>query len=451
MAGEDISVGQNTPEGAGDYPFGTKDFVFKELELISSSGITHGLKQVVIEMQIFQNIYDSAMTGNIIINDANDIFSNFDLCGNEYLKVVIDKPGLNLPFERIFRITQATSRSPVNDSSQVYMLHFCSDELVSSKSLLVSKAYKSTKIKDIIFDILTKELNVDTKRIFKLEETSGVFDMIIPGFTPFEAIQWAVSRAYDQNKFCYFFFENKNGFVMSSLQSLIKQTAYKTLKYEIKNSPQEEGNLPADPSENKDSIDNLRIVSDFDVITSMTNGAFASRLLSIDLFHQTYDYIDYSLEVAEAKGNLINKYKPFNNLKNSKNESPFQAFGSFFRTNLAINDTSSEKSNDIKYWLQPRALHLALLNNFQIEIDIPGDIELKAGDIVNYEFPLFESATSGGKKMDKKRSGKYLVTAVCHKFREQSFESTVLLSSDSFSKPLPVAKDGLGRLTKKGK
>lgn len=440
----------STTENSTNFSFGTKDFEFKALELISSSGITHGLQKVLIELQIFQSIFDSTMTGHILINDANDLFSTFNLCGNEYLKISIDKPGLNLPFERIFRITQATQRNPINDSSQIYMLHFCSDELVSSKSLLVSKAYKSSKIKEIVFDILTKELNVDPNRISKLEETSGVFDIIIPNFTPFEAIQWAVSRAYDQNKFCYLFFENKNGFVMSSLQSMIKQEPYKTLKYEIKNSPTE-GNIAADPSDNKDSIDNLRIKNDFDVITSMTNGAFASRLLSIDMFHQNYEYFDYSVQVAEAKGNLINKYKPFNDLRNSKGESPFEAFGAFYRTNLAINDTISERNNDIRYWLQPRALHLSLLHNFQIEIDIPGDIELKAGDVVNYQFPKFSSASTGGKELDKQRTGKYLVAAICHKFREQSFESTALLTSDSFSEPLPIAKNGIGKLTKKGK
>lgn len=435
---------------ADTFPFGTKDYEYKELELITSSGITHSLQKIVMELQIFQSIYDSTMTGHILINDANDIFSVFNLCGNEYLKIVIDKPGLNLPFERIFRITQATKRGPVNDSSQIYKLHFCSDELVSSKSLLVSKAYKSTKIQNIVFDILTKELNVDPKRIDRIEETAGVYDLIVPGFSPFEAIQWVASRAYNQNKFCYFFFENKNGFVLSSLQSMIKQEPYKTLKYEIKNSAKD-GNLAADPSDNKDSIDNLRIINDFDVITSLTNGAFASRLLSIDMFHQTYEYVDYSLEVAEAKRNLINKYKPFNDLKNSKGESPFQAFGAFYRTNLAINDTASERSNDIRYWLQPRALHMALLNNFQIEIDIPGDIEMKAGDVVNYEFPKFSSATSKGKELDKHRSGRYLVAAICHKFREQSFETTALLASDSFSESLPAAKQGIGKLTKKGK
>ncbi|MGA1311306.1 MAG: hypothetical protein ACO3XH_05485, partial [Candidatus Nanopelagicales bacterium] len=385
-------------EANASFPFGTKDYELKELELINSSGMSHGLQKIMIEMQIFQSIFDSVMTGHIVINDGNDVFSTFKLCGNEYIKMVIDKPGLNLPFKRIFRITQATTRTPVNDSSQIYILHFCSDELVSSKSLIVSKAYKSTKVRNIIYDILTNELNVDEKRIFDLENTSGVFDIIIPGQTPFEAIQWITARAYDQKKFCYFFFENKNGFNLTSLQSLIKQPVFKTLKYEIKNSAID-GNLAADPSDNKDSIDNLRIMNDFDVITSMTNGAFASRLLSIDIFHQTYENIDYSLEVAEAQGNLINKFKPFNDLKNSKNESPFQAFGAFFRTNLAINDTASEKSNDIRYWLQPRALHLALLHNFQIEIDIPGDIELKAGDIVEYDFPLFTSAGQDGKKM----------------------------------------------------
>lgn len=425
--------------------YNSKDYEIKELELINSGGQTIDLRNIFLEMQIFQDLYSSVMSGTILINDGNDTFRYFYLCGNEYLKISIDKPGLNRPLRRLFRVYKASDRRPSSDSGQVYLLHFCSDEFLSSESLAVSKAYKSTKIRDVVFDILTNELSVDVQRIASLEQTSGSFDLIVPGYRPFEAIQWVTARGYDQKKFCYFFFENKNGFNLTSLQTLIKQQPYKTLKYELKNTE----NL--DPALNKDSVDNFTILNDFDMITSISNGSFSSRLLSIDLFSQQFENIDYSLLMAESQGNLLNKFKPVNSFRNSKNQTLFNSPFSFFRTYLSINDTVSEKSNDVKFWMQPRAMHMTLLNHFRIQITIPGDIELKAGDVVNYEFPAFESANEEGKQLDKARSGKYLVSSINHKFNGDTFESIVELVSDSFSEAIPAAKDGLNKLTKKGK
>ena len=424
--------------------YGSKDYKINSLELINSGGQTIDLRNIFVEMQIFQDLYASVMNGNIMINDGNDTFSAFYMCGNEYLKVSIDKPGLNRPLERLFRVYKTTDRRPSSDSGSVYVLHFCSDELLSSESLVISKAYKTTKIKDVVSDILLKELGVDPQRIAKLEDTSGSFDLIIPGYRPFEAIQWVTARGYDQKKFCYFFFENKNGFNLTSLQTLIKQKPYKTLRYELKNSDR-------DPALNKDSIDDFEIKNDFDMITSISNGSFSSRLLSIDIFSQKFETFDYSLLTAEGQGNLINKFKPVNSFKNSKDQTLFNSPYAFFRTYLSINDTVSEKSNDVKFWMQPRAMHMTLLNHFKIRIVIPGDIELKAGDIIEYEFPKFESAASGGKSLDKARTGKYLVASVNHKFGGDTFESIVELVSDSFSEAIPAAKDGLNKLTKKGK
>lgn len=425
--------------------YNSKDFDLQALELINSGGQTLDLRGIFVELQIYQDIYSSVMSGDILIVDGNDTFSNFYLCGNEFLRIKLDKPGLNLPLERIFRIYKTTDRAPSNDSGQTYLLHFCSDEMISSNMILVSKAYKSTKIRDVVADILIKELGVDQNRIAKLETTSGNFDFVIPNYRPFEAIQWATARGYDQKKFCYFFFENKDGFNLTSLQSLIKQKPYKTLRYELKN-------VDPDPSTNKDSIDNFQILNDFDMLTSISNGSFSSKLLSIDIFSQKFENLEYTLLSAEAQQNLLNKYKPVNSFKNSKENSLFTSTDSFFRTYLAINDTISEKSNDVKNWMLPRAMHMSLLNHFKLKITIPGDVALKAGDIVEYEFPMFESAKTGGKQIDKARTGKYLVASINHKLSNDSrFESIVELVSDSFSQPIPTAKDGLNKLVKKGK
>jgi len=97
----------------------------------------------------------------------------------------------------------------------------------------------------------------------------------------------------------------------------------------------------------------------------------------------------------------------------------------------------------------PRALHMTAINSFKFSATLPGDIALKVGDIVEYEFPKFVAPDDSGKEGDEYRTAKYLVTAVNHKFREDIFESIVEFSSDSYAAALPGAADLTKILAKK--
>lgn len=426
----------------------SKDYDIKTLELINSGAQSIDLRKIFVELQIYQDIFTSVMSGSILIMDGHDIFSNFYFCGNEYLRISIDKPTLGKPLEKTFRIYRSDARTPSSDAGQTYLLYFCSDELILSNSKLVSKAYASKKTSDIIVDVLVNELKVDRTKIGYIESTSGVYDYVVPNKRPLEVIQWAVSRSYDSSpKYNYFFYEDRDGYNLISYSSMIKKKIIKTLKYEKKTVDQ-------DPAVNKDSIDKFEIKNDFDVLTSLSNGAFASKLLTVDIFGQQFKYYNYSVDVAEAQSNLMNKFKPINSLKNQDNKPITSVNDSFFRTYVGINDTASERSNDVSKWMMNRALHMALMHNFSIKVIIPGDIFLKAGDMVKYEFPNFEGADSSGKRPNEYRTGNYLVSAINHKFTGgeiSRFESVVELVSDSVSKQIPQAKESLNKVVSKSK
>lgn len=424
----------------------SKNFEIKTLEVINSGGQVVDLRKIFMEIQLFQDLYSSVMSGSIVIQDGHDIFSNFYFCGNEYLRLSIDKPSLGKPIQKVFRVYKTGGRKPASDSGQIFTLYFCSEELIFSHQKRVSKAYKGQKTVDIIRDVLKNELKVDPSRIGQLENTSGVYDLVVPGMTPFEVLQWAASRSYDASKkFCYFFYEDRDGYQFKSYNTLIKQKPLKTLKYEIKTVDQ-------DPANNKDSIDKFEIRGEFDVLKGLQNGGYASKLLSVDIFSQSFKYHTYSIETAESQKNLLNKFKTTNALKNMDKKAITNVHDSLFLTNISINDTASEKENDRDKWLMNRAMHMTSMHNLKIKIVIPGDVFLKAGDVVKYEFPKFEGADASGKTPDEYRTGNYLVTAICHKFSggdKGDFESIVELVSDSFSKQIPAAKDGLEKVTSK--
>lgn len=420
--------------------YNSKDSSIKTAVIVNSGGQTLDLigKGLWREIQIFQDIMHSSMSGTVLINDATDAFSTYYLCGNEYIQLEITQPGLTSPLKKTFRIYKVSDRKLNTDSAQMYLLHFCSEEAILSQQLQLSKSYKTKRIRDIIENILVDRLKVPSNR-FNLEPTMGTYDIVIPYYQPFEAIQWLTSRAYNTNKFCYFFYEDINGYNLASLQSLYsKKIRKEKIRYELKN-------VRPDPADNKDSIDKFTIMNDFDMFTTISNGGFASRLLGVDVFHQSFNFYDYSLAKAESQKNLLNRYKPMNDLVNAKNQSLTQSPYSLFKTYIEVKNTQTERSNDIKEWYLPRAMHMTMLEHFKIKAVLPGDILLKAGELVDFEFPNFVSANKGGKEFDKHRSGKYLIKAINHKFMAspESFESTVELVSDSFSESVPSPKSNL--------
>lgn len=414
--------------------FTNRDYDLKSVELINSQGVSIDVRYIMTELQIYQDLFSSVMSGEILLIDGTDMLNTLSMCGNEYIKIIIDKPGLNEPLEKMFRIYKVTDRSIEGNSSQQYTLHFCSEDLIFSNQLLLSKSYKDLRISDMIEDILLNQLKVDRGKIHALQITDGNYDIIVPGYRPLEAAQWLAGRAYNVSpQFCYFFYESTRGYNFVSLQTMYSQPASKKLLREIKQL--DYYNIYA----GKDSLDDVQILNDFDLLTSITNGAYSSILMSVDLFSRTKVEYGYTLGQALLEDRLLNKNLPINLPQNKDGLTPIQAGNSFLRTYAQIIDNPGKSENTLDKWMLPRALHLAALNAFKFQGIIPGDILLNVGDIIQIDFPTAAAPRADKKDIDEYRSGRYLVTSLNHKFREDDFTTIVEFCTDSYGSPLPAA------------
>lgn len=409
----------------------TRDYDLHELSLISSTGETVDLRNIFVELQIYQDIYSSSMSGVILIKDGNDLFNLLHMCGNEYLRVDLDKPTLNQPIKRIFRIYKTSGRAKEGNASQRYALHFCSDEMILSLGLLISKAYKQKRISDIANDILQNYVKVPSDRIALFDTTDILYDIVIPNYRAYEALQWCASRAFNasENKQSFFFFENTRGYNFVSLQTLYAGEVRKNIKLDIKQTA--ENSL----EDNLNSMNQMNIINDFDSIQTMMNGGMASKLFKINLIDRTKLYGFESYKFAEDQSRLLNKYKISTELIRKDNYPEVFAFDSFYAFGAETIDL------DMATWLLRRAQHIAELNNLKIKLTLPGDTSLCAGDIVHYDFQKFVAPDQSGVVYDEYRTGKYMITSINHKFVEDKFDSVIELCSDSFSSPLPAAED----------
>jgi hypothetical protein len=77
-----------------------------------------------------------------------------------------------------------------------------------------------------------------------------------------------------------------------------------------------------------------------------------------------------------------------------------------------------------------------------IDITVPGDLENRAGNVINIDIPSPAESSSTSVKPDKRASGRYLVTSIKHTILNRSeLRTNITLSRDSYGgKPMPDTK-----------
>ena len=145
------------------------DFNLEEALLISPTGnVTDLLTDVVIvEMNIFEDMFKSSITGSIIVTDTNDIVSKIPIVGQEYLTLKIRTPTLTLEKDIIdftenpFAVHKISLRRELTTGGQTYELKFISQEAIKNSQRKISKSYSGNKanIGDIVFDLLSEDRN----------------------------------------------------------------------------------------------------------------------------------------------------------------------------------------------------------------------------------------------------------------------------------------------------
>ena len=105
------------------------------------------------EINIFEDMFKTSITGSIIITDTNDIVSKVPLVGQEYLTLKIKTPTLTLKRDMIdftdnpFAVHKVTLRKEISSGGQIYQLKFISQELPKSSQRKISKSYYDRKCK----------------------------------------------------------------------------------------------------------------------------------------------------------------------------------------------------------------------------------------------------------------------------------------------------------------
>lgn len=395
----------------------SRDYRVASITFINAMGVTQDISDLVLELQVRQDMFLGFMNGEILINDAIDIHTQFAMHGNEYLLIHIIEPGKTVAINKAFRIYKISDRLQAQSgSSQRYVLYFVSDEMLQSQTMKISKGYQNTTVSDMVSDILQNYLQIPANRLI-IDRTGAPVSVVIPNYRPVEAINWLASRAHERNDTCWFFFENLDGYNFRSVQSLYRDPPAFVNEFKLESKKGQK-----DIQEDKFTIDDFEVKKDFDALAQAGNGGNAMKLLQLNPMSQTFESFDYSqadLETMHGNPSMSNPKNLFD-----KSEAHLMCYIDTMGT-----------SNWVK-----RTMTMTNLNNSLVQITVPGNMLLQAGRTINIKIP-YSTIPSEGNMWDERKSGKYLIMAVNLKFDmiNHRYTSILLLGRDSVPVPLPVA------------
>jgi hypothetical protein len=416
---------QNTPvESPG--AFFPQDYYLKTLNFLTGNGNRMELRKMFRELSYYEDIYNFTISGYIKIEDSQGFIESLQLTGNEYLEVNFGKikNGPNAD-DQIFRVYKVGDREASgNLNTQYYTLYFCSEELLLSEQYKISKSFPGTKISDIISNVLTNNLKVSDKKINIIEETTGLYDFVVPKMKPFETISWVSTYARPKSTGTIgadmIFFETRDGFNFRSLQSMFKDDVYATYKYQQKNLNDKDQPI----QEKATTVLDYEFNKNFDITHDIASGSFANRLITVDPLTRSFQQTDFDYDKFKDQAASLNGKGVINDLQNRFGDAINQTADAVTKlltgnANQAQNPYMKSKeggfAKDIfaETYIPQRTAQLNLANYNVVKLSVPGDPGITAGKVIEFNMMSIKPTTKQ-KELDRFYSGKYLVTAVRH-------------------------------------
>lgn len=410
------------------------DYQVKAFKLLSSTGAVLDLYTSFSELTIFENLYEESMSGYVMITDSNDSTSTMDLHGSEFIQITLDKPSLDEPLEKFFRVYKISNKTIKNKVSTAYVIHFITEDNFVSNQYKISRAFSGPADVSVI-SILRNDIKVNPEKINlkNIESAFGELNVVIPYMNPFRAIQYLASRATNKNGSYYFFYENREGYNFKSLENILTGKIYKTynLSPKILESP--------NPSDSFSSLNEILINQNFDTLSTMITGGFAGRMKNFNILRRQYTENDLNLTNRAGYPSLGKGY-PVNNLTNRKGDSlltSFQAFEKYFVSTTSNSDYDDEPNNSEQMIF--RSMEHSILHNVRMTVTIPGDSLIKVGDIISINLPRFKQSTAAQQTLDEFYSGSMLVLALRHTITPTAHTTYLEVVKDSVAGTLSNA------------
>jgi hypothetical protein len=364
-----------------------------------------------VEFTIYQSLFEPVIKAEMLVNDNIGLFVNYPLTGEEVISITYSEKGKDASSSKISKTIYFIIRGIRNVAmgdrarSMVFVIDLSSIEFLQNTRKYVSHAYYDT-IEKMANQLYDEYISEDTVKLFGLppkpfnvEQTSLVRAMVIPNLRPLQSIQWlakhAVSAEADK-RFLYLFFENNEGFHFTTIQKLIEDgialsdSLIPKFKYIANKEIVDNPNF-YNPDIQKTLISNIIFNKRFSSTEKISSGYYQNELFEISMLQKAYHSTVTKLETTPSSTTIhpyiVNTPEYVEYVKNEEVGTEYANRVRYIINNYKDFDSIGHGQPEYRRKFGKATQNLIALNQIDITITVPANMDLKAGQIIDVDLP----------------------------------------------------------------
>jgi len=422
----------------------------KKLTITNAENIESvDLRLICADIVYYESIYDATISCIFTVQDAIALQQSLPIIGGELLQLEfshIGEDNENFIVETNLRVYKLADRQQPKDGLSVYNLYSCSDEILLNEraSSLVKNGYSEFTASQVAEKIFLNKIHpISKKKLITREESVGLITQVFPSVSAFKAINMMCSEAQSSKNSSsnFVFFETSQGYHFTTIENLFSQEPKISYYYNIVLNDEKE------EIKNYQRILSITHVEDSNILSSSLNGKFANRVLYLDPMAKKMKISSYTYSKDFDKTKHLSNDFPLLGVQqilkytgeNSETVENFISTNSISAQSEYISAADPAYKNTFIRKQEFYAKEIATIGQIKhqiINIVVPGNTSLNAGDIINLQFPIASQAIGANQSSDKFAGGSYLVTSLCHKIITTGEIVTMLeCMKDSYQKP----------------
>ena len=394
------------------------------------SGTSVDLKEMIAEINIKESVLSASLYCNIVVQDiAKNLIETMPIMGQEKIKLQIASDSKTYTLD--FYVYSVDGRTMM-EKNQVYILHCCSLEALQNETYRICERLDGVKAHEFVQD----RLAIFSEKNLNYDESLHNFDMYVPNWRFFDTCAWMRPRTVavaHKDSVGYLFWEGFEKFNFKSVDTLFDQTPYPNNNTHYSYA---QANVATDDTKHR--ILKYASPKAFNIFDDHRAGGYVHDSCYVDINTRSYrifqttadDFWNDSVHLGDLKP--YRSDGPVNFTKGSGRllyrPTTINTFGKWNDDQ----DITEDEFVDQKNKMYEKALYrLYFMEYNKLDIAIPGDLDLRAGSIINVSIPS-PSVDMSNVKEDKRLSGRYLVNSVSHVLNRDKLKTRITLTRDSY-------------------
>jgi hypothetical protein len=413
----------------------------------------------IVELNYYENILSNSVSMSTTVVDTgftdssvgnNGIVDGLPIRGGERAFILLEdnQPTPNkLEFktqnENSLYVNRVRDIDP-GTQQDLYSIDYVPREHFANEQSRVVKRYDgniSDNVKTILTEPLFQGEGLLTKKEVIVDDTLIDYNFIGNDRKPFYICTWLASKSVPKeagkidSAAGYLFYETYDGYNFRSIDALFDQEYKRKYVYT---------NTELKPEEYDAKVLSYNIERDIDLGNNLTLGTYANRSIFFDFFAMDYKVRKYSIDDDQKDGIVTGGLdeilsvseefrKPVSRLMNHVLDIGTLPKGKNLNEQLSNwKDSPFNPTYDAVKTMVQSIMRYNQMFLIKINVVIPGDFSLRAGDLVHCDFPglTIEKTT----EVNKKSGGIYMIASLCHRITPKETFTSMTLVRDSFGR-----------------